>query len=277
MASTPAVLLANHFQFGPGEVVAHGPVSSRLHLWCRSGEGEVIVNGRAVALRPDLALQTPWWYRIEYRSSRRHPLLVSAIHVVPGFAEHRRVRDARVHHDGTLPEDYQGDGSEHLPVRSLVLRDHPLLAHLLEFVLLAWLRGDAAEASCRDWGRVLLAEWCRALSVAPAAEPEVIARARLYLHHHRSERVSCSALARACGVSPATLTRVVQRHCGTAPAAWARRLRLEHAQELLRTTRLPLEAIAAKTGFSDAFHLARVCRRLHGETPSGYRRRHALL
>src|SRR5437762_2328164 len=39
--SSPIVLRANHYQFGPGEQHSFGPVKSCMQLWCRAGRGVV--------------------------------------------------------------------------------------------------------------------------------------------------------------------------------------------------------------------------------------------
>src|SRR5689334_17376070 len=82
-ASSPVVLLANHYQFGPGETVVNGPVASCMQLWCRAGGGSVAWDGSGQRLEPGCALLLPWGHRIAYRADRRDPFLVSGVHVVP--------------------------------------------------------------------------------------------------------------------------------------------------------------------------------------------------
>jgi AraC-like DNA-binding protein len=50
-------------------------------------------------------------------------------------------------------------------------------------------------------------------------------------------------------------------------------MQVRHIQELLRTTDLPLEEIAKKSGFAYVESMHRIFKRMAGMTPSQYRKR----
>lgn len=82
-------------------------------------------------------------------------------------------------------------------------------------------------------------------------------------------------LAAVAGVSTRQLERLCRRAVGRGPRALHREIRLRHAQSLLRTTRVPIAAIALACGFADASHLTRCYRELFRTTPSQERGRPA--
>ena len=81
-------------------------------------------------------------------------------------------------------------------------------------------------------------------------------------------------LARHVDCHPATLTRAFRREHGCTPGAYQRDLRVRKATGMLRTTALPIAAIAAiaaSCGFYDQAHLARSFRAVMGCSPLDYR------
>ncbi len=85
------------------------------------------------------------------------------------------------------------------------------------------------------------------------------------------EDLSVERLARQALVSPRTLARRFTEACGATPAAWVARMRLQRAQELLETTSLPVDAIAAEVGWGTGAVLRHHFGKL-GTTPLAYRR-----
>jgi AraC family transcriptional activator FtrA len=80
-------------------------------------------------------------------------------------------------------------------------------------------------------------------------------------------------LAKRAAMSRRTFTRHFRSETGTTPAQWLLEQRLRAAQTLLETTDVPIEHVAAETGFGNAAALrAHFARRLQ-ITPSDYRRR----
>uniref|UniRef100_A0AAU1I8P0 Helix-turn-helix domain-containing protein n=1 Tax=Streptomyces sp. NBC_00180 TaxID=2903632 RepID=A0AAU1I8P0_9ACTN len=90
---------------------------------------------------------------------------------------------------------------------------------------------------------------------------------------HLDQPVSIAYAARTLGVSERTLQRIVRRTLGTSPVRFVQDLRVEHASHLLRTTDLPLEAIARKVGYEHANTLRILLRERTGETASSLRAR----
>ncbi len=80
------------------------------------------------------------------------------------------------------------------------------------------------------------------------------------------------ALARHACMSPRTFARRFRRETGTTPGQWGRHQRTRAAQLLLESTDLPIELVAARSGFGSAATLrAHFTRRL-ATSPTAYRR-----
>ncbi|AKN75547.1 AraC family transcriptional regulator [Streptomyces sp. PBH53] len=78
-------------------------------------------------------------------------------------------------------------------------------------------------------------------------------------------------LARHAGVSVRTLTRRFHAESGVSPLQWLLHQRIERAKELLETTRLPMDQVAAACGLGTADSLRAHLVRRTGLTPSAYR------
>ena len=93
-----------------------------------------------------------------------------------------------------------------------------------------------------------------------------------FIEEHLGEKISLDALSSVAGLSLNHFARAFQQSLGMPPHRYLLRRRLEHVEQLLRETQLPLSQIALKVGFSDQSHLARHFRRLTGVPPSLARR-----
>jgi len=79
-------------------------------------------------------------------------------------------------------------------------------------------------------------------------------------------------LAQIAGTSPRHLSRLFHEHVGMHIADYRNRLRAALARELLSQTRLDMERIAERAGFSSTRQLRRVWRDLHATSPREERR-----
>jgi transcriptional regulator GlxA family with amidase domain len=70
------------------------------------------------------------------------------------------------------------------------------------------------------------------------------------------------------GLSRDHFARAFHQSVGMPPHSYLLRRRLDHVEQMLKETQLPLSQIALATGFSDQSHLARHFRRQTGMSPS---------
>lgn len=102
--------------------------------------------------------------------------------------------------------------------------------------------------------------------------PAALARIVAQLRDAPAERPSLDGLARMAGLGVSAFARAFRGATGATPAAFAARVRLDHAADLLRATDLPVGEIAAASGFASASHLVRAFRAQRGVTPGRWRR-----
>jgi transcriptional regulator GlxA family with amidase domain len=89
---------------------------------------------------------------------------------------------------------------------------------------------------------------------------------------HVSKSWTLSALARVAGASERHLSRLFHEHVGMSIPEYTNRLRIAHAQELLRETQLDMEHVAEQSGFNSTRQLRRAWGRLHKTSPRDARR-----
>lgn len=110
------------------------------------------------------------------------------------------------------------------------------------------------------------------LNGIPDAADPLVRRAVLLMEQHLGQRVPVARLAEGLRVSERQLQRAFETSLGASPAAYARRLRLQHARWLITSTRKAVTEIALECGFADASHFGRWYRREFSVSPLGHRR-----
>jgi len=114
----------------------------------------------------------------------------------------------------------------------------------------------------------------------PALSPWVMHRNHLHPAVHRVQDAiaknpaldwSSARLAAVACTSPRNLTRLFAEHAGCSPLDYVQRLRVALARELVTQSRLNLENVAERAGFTSAHQLRRVWRRWESRPPAAYR------
>jgi AraC-like DNA-binding protein len=94
-----------------------------------------------------------------------------------------------------------------------------------------------------------------------------------YLSLHLAESISIEAMAKRAHLSPSRFREVFRRRFGLPPHQYLISLRLQYAQEQLKTTSNTLAEIAEYCGFADVFHFSKTFKQQMGCTPGVYRDR----
>ncbi len=116
------------------------------------------------------------------------------------------------------------------------------------------------------------------LSVDPPTKrgglaPVHVNRVCEYIESHLQENIGLEMLAGLAQLSVYHFARAFRQSLGIPPHNYIVQRRVEHAQQLLRNTDLPLSEIAVEAGFTDQSHLARHFRTSFGVSPSLARHR----
>lgn len=104
-----------------------------------------------------------------------------------------------------------------------------------------------------------------------------ISRSIAYMVEHLNQPLQVSTLAAQASVSPSHYFALFKRQMGTAPIDFFIRLRMNHARELLDSTRSSVKEIAAAMGYDDPFYFSRVFKSVHQVAPAEYRRRNGMV
>jgi len=94
-----------------------------------------------------------------------------------------------------------------------------------------------------------------------------------YINSHLQENIALEVLAGIAQLSVHHFARAFRQTLGMPPHNYIVQRRVEHAQQLLRNTDLPVSEIAIVAGFTDQSHLARHFRTITGVSPSLTRHR----
>ncbi|MFZ1997154.1 MAG: helix-turn-helix domain-containing protein [Solirubrobacteraceae bacterium] len=141
----------------------------------------------------------------------------------------------------------------------------------------------------RDHGAAVAAEIARRTVVAPhrdGGQAQFVARpvagdagagtsletTRAWALDRLDQRLDVTMMARQACLSPRSFARRFRQETGTTPAQWVSDQRTRVAQSLLETTDLPVEHVAARTGFGSATTLRTHFGRRLSTTPTAYRR-----
>jgi len=135
-----------------------------------------------------------------------------------------------------------------------------------------WNPDDAAPLALEGLMLELLASASRAQEPRGPRTAPWLTAARDLIEAELGTPLGVTRVALIVGVHPVTLARGFRRCFGCTMGEYVRRRRLERAMEQLRTSQIPLAAIAAANGFADQSHFSNLFRRRVGLSPSGYRR-----
>jgi AraC-like DNA-binding protein len=102
---------------------------------------------------------------------------------------------------------------------------------------------------------------------------DVVRRMKEYIDGHFAGPVSLSDISRAAGRSSSQAIRLFRQETGKTPYDYLLARRVNEAGLLLRDTRFPVKAIAARLGFCDEYHFSATFKRRTGESPRAFRKK----
>ena len=96
-----------------------------------------------------------------------------------------------------------------------------------------------------------------------------------FIHDRMHESILLADLARVARLHPTYFSDRFNELVGVRPLEYLMRRRLERAQYLLLTSRVPVKQVAAEVGIPDAAYFTRVFTRICGTSPTNYRASHS--
>jgi AraC-like DNA-binding protein len=144
------------------------------------------------------------------------------------------------------------------------IRDDGWLEEQFQFLLVRLLRAEAKVARLPD----------RLACTRPSTRKELVrrlGRAVDYMRSNLQDEIRLAGLAREACLSPYHFLRMFRQLYGMTPVSYLRRLRTERALQLLDSTSLGIDEVAAQVGLT-RLSLWRAIRREHGSSPDRVRR-----
>jgi len=168
----------------------------------------------------------------------------------------------------------------HCALEASGLKPHPFNSDMRWLVpRLMEATGTFAQDPRRPEGGVLLRSLicellvqCMCQILVPVSEPKVfVSAAQQYLREHLQDRITVGDLVRFVGFGRARLFDIFKAQTGLTPIDYLQRLRVEKAQEYLRSTNKSVTEIALSTGFSSGQYFSTVFARYTGVSPTQFR------
>ena len=164
-----------------------------------------------------------------------------------------------------------------LPVDTIL---HSLDSPLTELLATEVSRGSPGQEAVLDRLLDLLLVTClrtvfedeEAPAWFAAEQDPVVGQAVGLIHQHPEHPWTVASLARACGTSRAAFARRFTERVGEPPLAFLTGWRLALAADLLTGSDATLARVAEQVGYGSAFALSTAFKRVHGQSPSEYRR-----
>lgn len=145
---------------------------------------------------------------------------------------------------------------------------------------LALTRQYCGEVYANRLGKIILVGQDRTLQapfvLADLESPsrtDIVTRACHLMRRRSGQPFDLAELASACRTSKRTLNRRFREEMQCSPLQFFHKIRIERAKLLIETTRLPLQALPERLGYSDDTTFRAIFKRLTSMTPGQYRRK----
>ena len=93
-----------------------------------------------------------------------------------------------------------------------------------------------------------------------------------YIQEHFGEGLTLATLAGEFKMSESYISSLIKKRTGKGFGEHLMEVRIQKAQEYLRTTNDSIEAIAERVGYPDYFYFTKVYKKATGISPAAYRR-----
>lgn len=110
------------------------------------------------------------------------------------------------------------------------------------------------------------------VSAEAAQLPYVIKETMRYVETQIENQFNIKDVAAHLRCHPDFLSRKFKKHTGVDLSVYVRRIRIDHARELLKDPEASIDTAAEKSGFADRIHFTKVFRRMTGQTPGQFQR-----
>ncbi|MDN4482262.1 AraC family transcriptional regulator [Demequina lignilytica] len=238
-------------------MVRERPIDQAVVLLCTRGAGHVSTPEGRFAVAPGQAAVIPPGVPHDYQAEEKRPWTLWWMHVI----------------GQDLEEFLEAAGiTARSPIRTV--GDILHAASLVEETL-RWMERDITDATQLASSG---AAWHLMALLAAGRSPSdhrsrAIDAAADRIRQAPEVRLDIEALASSCHLSRSHFSALFTRQLGMSVLRFQTELRMSRARELLDTTELSVARVADRVGYDDAYYFTRQFGKVHGMTPTAYRRR----
>jgi transcriptional regulator GlxA family with amidase domain len=113
-----------------------------------------------------------------------------------------------------------------------------------------------------------------ALTVGRNHEDQLVTAAQVWAADNYANLNPVAAMAAASGLTERSFLRRFKKATGQSPLEYVQTLRIEEAKQMLETTTMSFDEIAAEVGYTEPSAFRHLFRKLVGMTASAYRNKH---
>lgn len=120
---------------------------------------------------------------------------------------------------------------------------------------------------------IMAESWHTEHSIRTGSKKQSLQSVKVYLEEHYREHLTLHDLSRQFYINKFYLSRVFKEQFGITIGSYLDQVRITHAKQLLRFSRLTVEEIGREVGISEAGYFNRVFKRVEGISPGEYRKK----
>ncbi|MDB2384758.1 helix-turn-helix domain-containing protein [Endozoicomonas sp.] len=146
-----------------------------------------------------------------------------------------------------------------------------LMVHLIKMIMGASIALNVEQQFSHEI-RKPYEETCFTSDYTSIHHDEAIILLQEWLKSHYSQDITLADMSNIAGLQGRTLSRRFKQATNLSPAAYLKRIRLQHSRELLKNSNLSIAEIAVSIGFNDPDYFSRTFARHYQLTPSDFRK-----
>ena len=238
-------------------------------LYISQGYGIVVVDNQHYTARPGRLFIFPPFrlHKVHVDDSEQNQYHRSTMHIEQSAVESNLQQFPR------FQAQFSRLAASHAPAQAYDLNEH---AAYMETVLAQFAALESKEHYPADEVAFLVMQIMSLLPALPStsAPQQQTASAQImqWLEEHYGDKFSLEDLARDIGLSRSYTSRIFRQQTGGSINEYLLTRRLKRSCDLLRTTEMSVDAIAAKVGFQEATYFITCFKRMMRQTPLQYRK-----
>ncbi|MFH0918857.1 MAG: AraC family transcriptional regulator [Fibrobacterota bacterium] len=281
----PRIIHANYFSFVPGQVVGPHWDNSNLFILVSEGKGIVRAARRDIQIREGMVCCIPWTLPVLYKADKNEPMKIATLHLeYRPWRKHIRHKTfhTRICRNSSCSTMETPPFPQPFPdIHVVSALTHSALFSLASRIIWVYDKKEIPnrEALLRALAVLFVHEY-GSVKNETMDESNVKVKGTAAFHEliyqlefHYADPLTTRWLAERAHMSYSTLSVLFKKKTGVSPMEYVIQMRINRAQQLLRTSALSIKEIVKKVGISNQRYFSRLFRNRCGLSPSDYRKK----